>query len=302
MSSSDGLAYMQLWIDDMTRLLVLTNEDPLISGVRLRLWTIAATGTLGPVGVLPDDDQKLSHWGNVSPEQWGAMKEAIVGGWIEDEGNWVIRRLVEAAEKRERLSAQASEKAKASWRSRKRGSSTRGSRSDSAQTKPRQCSSNAVADAPAMPQQCSPSPSPSPKKEQKESPPLTPPTPWLSAAEEKELFSLVKEIHRKHPSQRSKLDALLRRWMLARKPWEVVRLALQRTLDHQPDSIEAYMNTIMRREEPNFHERQAIARHERIKAEETGARAGPQVNGGMVPIGDVMTNMALGSAQPEEIQ
>ncbi len=100
--SSKGLDGFQIHTNATLRMLFAGDESPVVSGVRLRLWVVAATGELGPVGLLPQDDKKLAEWGNVSFDQWIAMKARITRSWTEEAGYWVIPWLVEEVERRER--------------------------------------------------------------------------------------------------------------------------------------------------------------------------------------------------------
>jgi len=74
--------------------------------------------------------------------------------------------------------------------------------------------------------------------------------------------------------------------MRSTTPADVCYLAFDAALKHVETVKDpcAYICQILKIEEPNYHERRAIARHEARKAEERAERRGARVDEGMVGI------------------
>ena len=114
-SSSKGLSCFPIWVDDSIRLVTLPGEHPAVTGARFNLWVVAASGELGPVGVLPDDDSVLQPLSRLTQVEWSRLKPQVVRSWEKNDGVWVINRLVMERDKREDKSEKARRNAVASW-------------------------------------------------------------------------------------------------------------------------------------------------------------------------------------------
>ncbi|MBP6875112.1 MAG: hypothetical protein KBD56_03495 [Candidatus Eisenbacteria bacterium] len=251
----------------------------------------------------------LQRLARVEPEEWGRLKPLVVRSWEKRDGTWVIHRLVEEREKQEKKSEKARRSAKVSWESRtdqpsreRQANAERTHMQTHKRTHERTHKQTHMRTH--MRSHCSP-PLPTPThsgEEEEKSSPLTPLTPWLTPAQKEELLHLIEEIHKRHPSQWPRFDAILRRWRRERKPWEVVAQALRSALVHEPQTIDAYMAKIMRVEEPNHYERESIARHQVLKAEEARERAGPWVNVGLVSVREILAGFEPKGNGDEEHQ
>jgi hypothetical protein len=88
-----------------------------------------------------------------------------------------------------------------------------------------------------------------------------------------------------NPQHWVELGRLFRAWVYFNPPVEVVLNALRSTIRHGPHKPCAYLVSIIRKETPNFHERNAIEAHEQRKTESRS-------DGAVQAVGDVLAAMA----------
>lgn len=126
-------------------------------------------------------------------------------------------------------------------------------------------------------------------------PPLTPPAAedpgeaaWMTKDQEPVFASRWEMLKQRYPRHWWQIDQLIRDWKRHRKPADVCIEAMASALAHDAQNPIPYLAKILRVEEPNFHERQALARHEAVKAEEARERAGPRVESGFMSVAAIL--------------
>lgn len=297
MSNSEGLGYLEVWVDDTASHILFSGESAAETGIRLRLWLAAAKGQLGPVGMLPDDDRILARMALVSEEEWAAAKPKVTASWTKTAGGWRIRRIIEQKEHQEQASKRGQHAANSRWGKRKR---------KNAGALRTQCTRTANAMPEGMPggmpegmhTGCPPSPSPSSGEEKKKSSLETrasrqerdphstvdnsdpPRDRWLTEDQEKQLSTRLQGVQAKYPRHWMQLGRMIQIAFHRRPPFESFMLSLQRLLENGAKNPVAYASKILRVESQNHHEFEAIARHEKLKA---GTRGGA-----FEAIGDVL--------------
>jgi hypothetical protein len=269
------LTYLQLYPDDLLAQVFRNGEPPDVTGARVRLWCVACG--MDPVGTLPTDEAQLQQWSGLDGARWSAAGKQILSGWQLRGGRWHIRRIKEQFAKRTEIAEKRSRAARTRW---------------SAQTPAREdatpddqddgdASAGACASRLHDDMQCSPTPTPAPSP----TPAVKRKPAWLTTEEKERLAALVPRLNRKYPRDWPRFQQLLARWRRERRPWPPVEQALESALENDARNLCAYLTKILKVEEPNHNERQAIARHSETK-EVRGS--GLRVDGGMETVGSVL--------------
>ncbi|MBU2051555.1 MAG: hypothetical protein KKH61_21605 [Gammaproteobacteria bacterium] len=141
MSKEGGLVYIQVYIADTLAHVWKTGEPLETFGARVMLWLLS--GEEDPVGTLPDDVGLWAQWLKIDADAMRVHYDRITRGWRRDEnGRWIVRRVVEQGETMAAASERGRKAANARYRKKKGGACRR--------------------TANAMRTQCPPSPSPTP--------------------------------------------------------------------------------------------------------------------------------------------
>lgn len=292
MSKNGGLVYIKLFTDDLIAHMSHTDEEPEISGARLRLWCYARRED--PVGTLPNDVPKLRKWAKLDTKgtlkRWQRAWNEIKSGWLLDDtsNRWIIKRIVRQQEDRQSFIDHQTKASNARW------AKNKASRDDPGISKP-----GSLGDMP-------PTPSPTLKRRSREEPLLTPKevkkeeksanvdnsprkpiTDWLKPEEKEQLEALIPSVMDANRSTFPKIQNLLRRWMQIRPPWPVCETILEKIRQYKPEDPGGYAYKIMAIEEGNYHAARAVARHSTIKEAEKKPAPIVSIDRGMEHIGAI---------------
>ncbi len=116
-----------------------------------------------------------------------------------------------------------------------------------------------------------------------------------------ELANYLPALNAAWPALYPRFHAYLRQLIRRRKPWDVVRRALDHALEHRPENPIGYIVQVLKVEEPNFHEAQAIALHEAYKREEARERAGAKIRGYPNSTAEIIGRMVAAGKLPAEV-
>lgn len=260
------LVYLELFPDDTLASIMRSGDNSQTFGAKVILWCVSASQK--PVGTLPDDNAQLRRWTKLSKRRWASIKDRVTGGWQLVDGRWVIRRVVEAAEKRRKKCEQAADAARTRY----------------ASASDEQCVRIHSAVRPHCPPSPSPSPSPTPTKKSLPEGSRSRYTPeHLEVLGEK-----IQALQQRYPRWWPKLAGYCRYLMRETPPLDVVCKALDSTLAHGANDPCAYIAKILRVEVPNFHEAAAISRHHELEPAEE-----PRGSGNPVDLGTIIAQARM---------
>jgi hypothetical protein len=121
--------------------------------------------------------------------------------------------------------------------------------------------------------------------------------PWTDEDRER-IGKLLIQAREAYPRWWVQLGKLLSQWIAKQPPAEVVAAALGKIVEAKADNPCAYLTTVIRKETPNWHEANAISRHEERKREIGTESRGV---GGMASVGDILHAALIRAGPPQAV-
>jgi len=256
----------RMWADDFLTHIFTTDEPTLTVGARAILWAMASKDPRRP-GTLPNDPEQLRKWARVTPKQWTDIWPRLQRSWKFDRRSkrWIVRRIQADSRRRRRHSEQRSKATSKQWRRRNNGD---GKKID------------ARAETGVVQVHESPPPSlPPPLSRSRERPPPKPspgepPSAGFFASLSEEQTDAWRKLRERLKEKLGKdnfrrLGGAVNAYLAANPPYEVAMQALESVLKAKDMRTPAGLFcSIVKIQEPNYHEQRHIEEHRRRLAED----------------------------------